>query len=79
MYFFQGLTIRNREDQGPSVEPLVNHFSTGPPTHGQPRLSVVVVGGPKWYDSNGPPDPKINYCQDPASITMTTKLLSLSK
>ena len=41
----------NRRDQCASCEPLVNHFGKGPPTAGQPGLSVLVVGGPKTYDT----------------------------
>ena len=62
--FFQRPTIPNREDQCASVEPLVDHFVKGPPTHGQPGLSGLVVGGPKRYKNHGASDPKINTCQD---------------
>ena len=66
IYSFQGLIILNREDQFASFESLVDHFEKGPPTYGQPGLSGLVVGGPKWYNNYGPSDPKINACQDPA-------------
>ena len=79
IYFFQGLTILNRGDQCTSFKPLVDYFGPGPPTHGQPGLSGMVVGGPKWYENHGPSDSKINACQGLAKKTMTTKLLSLIK
>ena len=71
--------ITNRGDQCNFFEPLVDHFSEGPPTHGQPRLSGLVVGNPKRYDNHGPSDPEINTCQDPALETITAKLPSLIK
>ena len=51
MSHFQGPTSLDRRDQWASFEPLVDRFRKGPPTAGQPRLSGLVVAGPKTYNT----------------------------
>ena len=48
----------DKRDQCASFEPLVVYFGKGPPTHDQPGLSGLVVGGQQIYDIHAPSDSK---------------------
>ena len=73
IYFFQVQIIPNREDQWASFEPLVDHLEKGPPSHSKPRLSGLVIGGPKRYKNHGHSDPKRNACYEPTSEMTKTR------
>ena len=55
----------DRRDQCASFDPLVNHYGKGPLTAVQPRLSGLVVDGPKTYDTMVQDNPYKNASQDP--------------